>query len=122
MYLLDLAVRMFLPQIGIIRSEINRWSDYIGQDRDSHHLGTLSTGLQRFIHTMKPCDPLLLFDVTLRCGMYPSGKVDISQHLAIPGSPREIILLVTPVRTLVHCIVKYSRPPDLKSLVKETYQ
>ena len=32
-------------------------------------------------HTMKPSDPLLLADVTLRCGMYPAGKVDISQHL-----------------------------------------
>ena len=24
----------------------------------------------------------------LRCGMYPAGKVDISQHLAIPGFPQ----------------------------------
>jgi hypothetical protein len=37
---------------------------------------------------MKPSDPLLLPDVTLRCGMYPAGKVDISQHLAIPGFPQ----------------------------------
>ena len=22
------------------------------------------------------------------CGMYPAGKVDISQHLAIPGIPQ----------------------------------
>ena len=29
-------------------------------------------------HTMKPSDPLLLADVTLRCGMYPAGKNDIS--------------------------------------------
>ena len=37
-------------------------------------------------HTMKPSDPLLLLaDVTLHCGMYPAGKIDISQHLAIPG-------------------------------------
>ena len=36
-------------------------------------------------HTMKPNDQLLLADVTLRCGMYPADKVDISQHLAIPG-------------------------------------
>ena len=40
-------------------------------------------------HTMKPSDPLLLADVTLHCGMYPAGKVDISQHLAIPGLPPE---------------------------------
>ena len=88
MYLLDLAVRMFLPQIGIIRSEINRWSDYIGQDRDSHHLGTLSTILQHFKHTMKPSDPLLLADVTLCCGIYPAGKDDILRYLAIPGFPQ----------------------------------
>ena len=37
---------------------------------------------------MKPSDPLLLADVTLCCGMYPAGKVDISQHLAIPGFPQ----------------------------------
>ena len=40
------------------------------------------------LHIMKPSDPLLLPDVTLRCGMYPAGKVDISQHLAIPGFPQ----------------------------------
>ena len=39
-------------------------------------------------HTMKPSDPLLLADVTLHCVMYPAGKVDISQHLAIPGFPQ----------------------------------
>ena len=39
-------------------------------------------------HTMKPSNPLLLTDVTLRCRMYPAGKVDISQHLAIPGFPQ----------------------------------
>ena len=32
---------------------------------------------------MKPSDPLLLADVTLHCGMYLVGKVDISQHIAI---------------------------------------
>ena len=32
-------------------------------------------------HKMKPSNPLLLADVTLRCEMYPAGKVDISQHL-----------------------------------------
>ena len=36
-------------------------------------------------HTMKPSDPLLLSQVTLRCWMYLAGKVDISQHLAVPG-------------------------------------
>ena len=64
---------------------------------------------------MKPRDLLLLADVTLRCGMYPAGKVDISRHLAIPGSLRLTILSASPVWTLVHCVVKHSRPPDLKS-------
>ena len=33
-------------------------------------------------------DQLLLADVNLRCKMYPAGKVDISQHLAISGLPQ----------------------------------
>ena len=37
---------------------------------------------------MKPSDPLLHADVALRFGMYPAGKVDISQHLATPGFPQ----------------------------------
>ena len=32
---------------------------------------------------MKPSDPMLLADVNLICRMYPAGKIDISQHLAI---------------------------------------
>jgi len=83
---MGLVMRMFRPEGGIIRSEIDRWSDCIGQDRDSCHFATLSTILQHFTHTMKPSDPLLLADVTLHCGVYPTGKVDISRHLAIPGS------------------------------------
>ena len=43
-------------------------------------------------HTMEPSDPLLLTDGTLRCGMYPAGKVAISQHLANPGFPNVTIL------------------------------
>ena len=97
---------------GIIRSAIDRWSDCIGQDRDSRHLGTLSTILQHFTHTMKPSDPLLLSNVTLHCGMYPADKVDTLPSL---GSPRVTTLLASPVRTLVYCVVKHSRPPDLKS-------
>ena len=37
---------------------------------------------------LKPNDPQLLSIVTLGCGMYPACKVDISQHLAIPGFPQ----------------------------------
>ena len=56
---------------------------------------------------MKPSDPLLVADVTLSCVMYPAGKVDVSQHLAI--------LSASPVQMLVYCVVKHSSPPDLKS-------
>ena len=55
---------------------------------------------------------MLLADVTLHCGMYPADKVDISQHLAILRFPRVTILSASPVRTLVHCVVEHSRPPD----------
>ena len=34
--------------VCIIQSAINRWTDRIGQDRDSHHLDILSTILQQF--------------------------------------------------------------------------
>ena len=37
---------------------------------------------------MKPSDPLLLANVTLRCGMYPAGKFEIFQHLAITEFPQ----------------------------------
>ena len=37
---------------------------------------------------MKPSDPLLLTDGTLRNGMYPAGKVAISQNLATPRFPQ----------------------------------
>ena len=42
-------------------------------------------------HTMKPSDPLLLADVTLRCGMYLAGKFAISRHLATPGFPQSTL-------------------------------
>jgi hypothetical protein len=37
---------------------------------------------------MKSSFPLLLAAGTLRCGMYPVGKVAISQHLVTPGFPQ----------------------------------
>ena len=56
----------------------DRWSDFIGQDRDSCHLGTLSTILLHFTQKMIPGDHLLLADVTLHCArVCPAGKVDI---------------------------------------------
>ena len=63
----------------------------------------------------EPSDPLLLADGTLHCGMYPAGKVDISRLLAIMDFPRVTVLSASPVRMLVHFVVKHSRPLDLKS-------
>ena len=40
------------------------------------------------LHTMKSSDRLSLANVTLCCGMYPAGREDFSQHLAIPGFPQ----------------------------------
>ena len=37
---------------------------------------------------MKSSDPLLLADGTLRFGMYPTGKVAISRHLATSWFPQ----------------------------------
>ena len=60
---------------------------------------------------MKPSDPLLLANGTLRCGMFPVDKVGISRHLATPRT----ILSQSSVRTLAFIEMKHSRPPDLKS-------
>ena len=37
---------------------------------------------------MKPSNPLLLADGTLRCGMYPAGNVAIARHLDTLGFPQ----------------------------------
>ena len=79
-------------------TRVNRWSDCIGYRIEIVcQIGTLSTILQHLTHTMKPSDPLLLADGTLRLGMYPTGKVAISQHLATVT-----ILSASSVQTLVH--------------------
>ena len=40
------------------------------------------------IHTLNETVSLLLANGTLRCGMYPEGKVAISRHLATPRFPQ----------------------------------
>jgi hypothetical protein len=74
------------------QSAIKRRSDYIGLDRDSCHLGILSTILQHFTLTMKVHSktqwPTAARNITLHCRMYPTCKVVISQYLAIPGLPQ----------------------------------
>ena len=66
---------------------------------------------------MKSSDPLLLADGNLHCGMYPAGKVAISRHLATPGFPQcdHTVSKLSADAGSLHCIVNYSRPPDLKS-------
>ena len=99
----------FRPKGGIIQSMINRWSDYIGQDRDSRHFVTMSTTLQHFTHieiqwptAARRCH-FGLWDVSCRQ----------SWHLLTPSHPQ--VPPEWPVWMVVHCIVKHSRPPDLKS-------
>ena len=60
------------------------------------------------------CITLLLADATLRFGMYPADKVAIFQHLVTPRFPQGDHT-TSSVQMLVHFVVKYSRPPDLKS-------
>ena len=64
---------------------------------------------------MKPGGPLLLTNVNLHCGRYPACKVDISWHAAFLRLSRVTILLASSMQTLVHCVVRHSRPPDLNS-------
>ena len=92
------------------KNVINRWSVCIGQLQARIAIIAILVHYHpTTLHTV------LLTDVTLRCGMYPASKVDISQRLAIPGSPRVTILSTSPVLMLVHCLVKHRRSPDLKS-------
>ena len=65
---------------------------------------------------MKPSDQMLLADGTLRCRMYPAGKVAISPHLAttwFPQCDHTVSKLSADAGPL--CSVKYSFPPNLKS-------
>ena len=74
----------FCPKGGIIRSAIARWSDCSGQDRDSHHLGK-TINHHKTLHAQNETHwPTAACRCHFR-GMYRVGKVDISQHLAIPG-------------------------------------
>ena len=60
---------------------------------------------------MKLSDPLLLVDVILRREMYPAGKVDTFQHLAIYGFSQNnptVGNLSADSGSL--CVVKHSRP------------
>ena len=73
-------MRMFLPQ---------RWStDGLPVLSRIVIVAILVHYQPSYTPTMKPSDLLQLVDVTLHWGMYPEGKVDISQHIAIPGFPQ----------------------------------
>ena len=65
---------------------------------------------------MKLSNPLLLPMAFLHCGIYPSGKVAISWHLSFPQRCDHTIgKLSGNTGSLRSEVVKYSRPPDLKS-------
>ena len=95
---------------------IDRWSDNI--DLDRVRLRSWHYQPSRYnSHTMKSSDPLLLVDGNLCCGMYPAGKVAISRHLATIGFSQvdHTVGKLSADAGSVHCVVKYSRPPNLKS-------
>ena len=48
-------------------------------------------------------------------GCIQHAKLTSLKTLPSPGSPKETILSTSQVQTLVHCVAKHSRPPDLKS-------
>ena len=57
---------------------------------------------------------MLLADGTLHCGMYPTGKVAISQHLVTPRFPR-CDQTVRKLSADTGSLCSIARPPDLKS-------
>ena len=99
----------------IIWSAIKRWSDCIGQDKDSCHLGTLSTILQHFTHheTQWPAPACRCHFALLDVSRRRNCQILTPCHPLVP--PRVTILSPSLVQTLVHYVVKHSRPPDLKS-------
>ena len=114
--ILVLVMRMFRPQRWYhpICNQQMVW--LIDQDRDSHHLGKLSTILQHFTHTQwNPVTHCYLPMSLCGAGCILRAKLIPLDTLPSSGSSRVTILLAIPVQMLVHCIVKHSRPPDLKS-------
>ena len=75
-------------------------------------IGTLSTILQHCTLTLTYCcSPMAL----CTAGYILQAKLPSLDTQPPPGSPSVTILLASSVRMLVYCVVKYSRPPDLKS-------
>jgi hypothetical protein len=64
------------PKAVSSQSAINRWSDCIGPDRDSCHLGTLSTTLQHFTHNASS----LWNPVTQCCSAMPLCAAECILH------------------------------------------
>ena len=57
------------------------------------------------------CSPMSLW----AAGYILQAKLTYLDTQPSPSSPRVTILSASSVRTMVHCVVKHSRPPDLKS-------
>ena len=73
-----------------------------------NHPTTLHTHNETVTHC---CSPMAI----CAAGCILQAKLPSLDTQPPPGSPRLTILSASSVRTLVHCVVKYSRPPDLKS-------
>ena len=103
------------PKAVSSQAAINRWSDFIGQDRDNHHLGTLSTILQHLTHneTQWPTATrrcrFALHDVSCR----QSWHLSTPSHLRVPPEWPTVGKPSTDAGSL--CSEKHSRPPELKS-------
>ena len=78
----------------------------IGQDRDCRHLGTVST--------IKPVTHCCLSMSLCAVGCILQTKLTSLDTYSSQDSPSVTILSASPVKTLVHCVMKHSRPPDLK--------
>ena len=75
---------------------------------------TLSTILQHCTHNETVthcCSPMALCAV----GCIQQAKLPSLDPPSHPRVPSVTILSASSVQTLVHCVVKYSRPPDLMS-------
>ena len=97
----------------ILEEFIDRWSYYM--DRYGFAILALSAiplHFTQWIPVTHSCCSLISL---CAAGCIQLAKLISLNTLPFPGSPRVTILLASPVQTLDHCVVKPSRPSDLKS-------
>ena len=90
------------PKGVIIWSAIDRWSDCIRQDRDYHHLGTLSTIPQHFTHTQwNPVIHCCLPMAICTAGSIDAKDIDFAQPIW-----RKVNLLLKTLKMLMYIFKK----------------